>query len=52
VDINKKLNHEYAIFHHTNWGSKHCKDMKDHPQKYEALIDDFLTEKAPNWPHF
>ncbi len=52
VDINKKLNHEYAIFHHTNWGSQHCKDMKDHPQKYEALIDDFLTEKAPNWPHF
>ncbi|MAJ50052.1 MAG: hypothetical protein CMB82_00335 [Flammeovirgaceae bacterium] len=51
VDINKKLNHKYAIFHHTKWGSRHCKDMEDHPNEYEALIDDFLTKKALKWPH-
>ena len=50
VDINKKLNQKYAIFHHTQWGSRHCKDMKNHPQKYEALIDDFLTKKVLKWP--
>jgi pimeloyl-ACP methyl ester carboxylesterase len=49
VEINKKLNQKYTIFHHTQWGSRHCKDMTDHPEKYEALIDDFFAKKALKW---
>ena len=47
VDINKKLYQNYSIFHHTQWGSRHCKDMTNHPQKYEALIDDFFCKENP-----
>ncbi|NQW28800.1 MAG: alpha/beta fold hydrolase [Flammeovirgaceae bacterium] len=51
VDIAKQLNPALAIFHHNNWGSAHCKDIRDFPLKYEALIEDFITQKVANWPN-
>jgi dipeptidyl aminopeptidase/acylaminoacyl peptidase len=49
VAISQRLNQVNCTFHHTDWGSLHCQDVKDHPEKYGQLIDQFLREKLPDW---
>ena len=44
VAIAEVMNPEILTFHHTDWGSLHCKDVQDEPEKYGQLIEQFLTE--------
>lgn len=37
---------ENFIFHHTDWGSLHTKDVRNHPDRYWDLIDAFLEDKV------
>jgi len=42
VNISKHLTHPNSIFHHTQWGSEHTRDVLDHTDKFIQLVDDFL----------
>ncbi len=37
---------ENLIFHHTDWGSLHTKDVRNYPDRYWSLIDNFLETKV------
>ena len=43
--IAKAMNPENLIFHHTDWGSLHVKDVQNFPERYWALIDEFMEWK-------
>jgi dipeptidyl aminopeptidase/acylaminoacyl peptidase len=43
VAIADVMDQDILTFHHTDWGSLHCKDVQDEPEKYGQLIDDFLA---------
>lgn len=40
------MNPDNLIFHHTDWGSLHTKDVRNYPDRYWGLIDDFLEDKV------
>jgi pimeloyl-ACP methyl ester carboxylesterase len=43
VAIASVMKQDILTFHHTDWGSLHCKDVQDQPEKYGELIEDFLS---------
>ena len=51
VDINKKLNQNYAIFITPNGDPDTVKTLQIIHKKYEALIDDFFAKKTLKWPY-
>ena len=48
VNINKVLP-QPKVFHHTQWGSDHTKDITDHTSEYKSLFDQFREAYAANW---
>ncbi len=44
VEIAAAMNPDILTFHHTSWGSLHCADVQDFPDRYGWLIDEFLKE--------
>lgn len=45
VNISKELNPEISVFHHTEWGAGHAKDINVNPEGYRELLYAFLKEK-------
>ena len=43
VNLAAQLNPFNSEFHHTDWGSGHVGDVTEHPEKYDALLDRFIT---------
>ncbi len=37
---------QHLIFHHTDWGSAHVKDVQNFPDRYWGLVDAFLRSKV------
>ena len=44
--IAEAMAQERLIFHHTDWGSAHVKDVQNFPDRYWGLVDDFLEKKV------
>lgn len=44
--IAEVIDPELLVFHHTDWGSLHTRDVREHPARYWGLIDDFLSAKV------
>lgn len=44
-DIAAAMDGGNLTFYHTDWGSLHTKDVRDHPEKYWELIDEFVASK-------
>lgn len=43
INLSQELNPFNSEFHLTDWGSGHVEDMTDHPEKFDALLDRFIT---------
>ncbi len=43
VNIAKALNPETSVFHHTDWGNDHADDIRNNPEEYKLLVDQFLN---------
>ena len=46
VRIAENLNPTTSVFHHTEWGSAHVKDMVNYPKRYAMLFEQFLVEQG------
>lgn len=44
VAIAAVMNPENLIFHHTDWGSLHCKDLENFPERYWQMMDEFSSK--------
>ncbi len=42
VNISKHLTHPNSVFHHTQWGSEHTRDILDHTDQFIGLVDKFM----------
>lgn len=43
VAIAQAMKQELLVFHHTDWGSFHTKDVREYPERYWQLIDAFMA---------
>ncbi|MBT8218815.1 MAG: prolyl oligopeptidase family serine peptidase [Bacteroidia bacterium] len=48
VNISKHLPDE-SEFHHTQWGSDHTRDITEHPEKFQQLVDAFMDKYVPEF---
>ena len=48
-EIFKRLKKDRAVFHHTDWGAAHGKDIDVDAERYEALVHLFLEQFAPHF---
>lgn len=48
VNISQHLPDE-SVFHHTQWGSDHTRDITSHTEKYRALFNTFRMEYVSTW---
>ena len=44
--IAEVINPDLLVFHHTDWGSLHTRDVREHPERYWQLIDDFMMSQG------
>lgn len=44
VNISKELNPSSSVFHHTDWGNDHADDIKNNPEDYKVLVDQFMDQ--------
>ena len=49
VQIASNLNPARSSFHHTDWGGDHTEDVRINKERFQALINTFLAEHAPDF---
>ena len=42
ADIFSQLNPDNSVFHNTDWGAEHTRDVYERPDEYRALVYDFI----------
>ena len=42
ADIFSQLNPDNSVFHNTDWGAEHTRDVYERPDEYRALVHDFI----------
>jgi len=46
INIAKELDPANSVFHHTQWGNDHAKDISNNPEEFKSLLADFLNTKV------
>lgn len=49
VNIAAQLNPKNSVFHHSDWGSDHTRDILLQTEKYKSLVMDFVAKEAPTF---
>ena len=49
VNIAAALNTKNSIFHHTDFGNDHAKDISNNPEEFKVYVQDFMAKYVPDF---